>query len=351
MKNSLILENSEIALYSTADDGTNRLFINNTLIPTSSWVGTGVYTYQNITIHKAESLTGNLMLKKLADFEYFFVNVALKKIYAEEVIFDPTESGIPADNVQDAIDGIFFRMFPIGALYMTATDTNPGTFLGGIWERWGSGRVPVGYDANDSDFNAAEKTGGSKTHTLLTTEMPSHTHSVGAHSHGLNSHTHSVGAHSHGLNSHKHSVGAHSHGLNSHKHGAGTYGAVNNGAHQHKGYYMHIAYSSGGVGGYPSTDYNTSQSGSGGYVTQSAGGHTHTISGSSGAASGNTENSTAFDTGAATGSTANSTAFDTGAASGSTANSTAFDTGSAGSDTAFSILQPYITCFIWKRTA
>ena len=162
MKNSLILENSEITLYSTADDGTNRLFINNTLIPTSSWVGSGVYTYQNITIHKAESLTGNLMLKKLADFEYFFVNVALKKIYAEEVIFDPTESGIPADNVQDAIDGIFSRMFPIGALYMTATDTNPGTFLGGTWERWGSGRVPVGYDANDSDFDAAGKTGGSK---------------------------------------------------------------------------------------------------------------------------------------------------------------------------------------------
>ena len=163
MKNSLILENSEITLYSTADDGTNRLFINNTLIPTSSWVGTGVYTYQNITIHKAESLTGNLMLKKLADFEYFFANVALKKIYAEEVIFDPTESGIPADNVQDAIDGIFSRMFPIGALYMTATDTNPGIFLGGTWERWGAGRVPVGYDANDSDFDAAEKTGGSKT--------------------------------------------------------------------------------------------------------------------------------------------------------------------------------------------
>ena len=345
MKNSLILENSEITLYSTADDGTNRLFINGALIPTSSWVGTGVYTYQNITIHKAESLTGNLMLKKLADFEYFFVNVALKKIYAEEVIFDPTESGIPADNVQDAIDGIFSRMFPVGAIYMTAADINPGTFLGGTWERWGSGRVPVGYDANDSDFDAAEKIGGSKTHTLLTAEMPSHTHSVGAHSHGLNSHKHSVGAHSHGLNSHTHTIPKLS----------GT--AKSDGSHYHGTDYAVLYFSGSGGNILPqlsSVSASNTNVKNSGMVTKSAGSHTHsveTVANTSGQASGSTANSTAFDSGAASGSTANSTAFDTGAASGSTANSAAFNSGSAGSDTAFSILQPYITCFIWKRTA
>lgn len=40
------------------------------------------------------------------------------------------------------------------------------------------GKVPVGYNSNETEFNALGKTGGEKTHKLTTTEMPSHTHSV-----------------------------------------------------------------------------------------------------------------------------------------------------------------------------
>ena len=38
------------------------------------------------------------------------------------------------------------------------------------------GRVAVGYDSTQTEFNALGKTGGEKTHTLSTTEMPSHSH-------------------------------------------------------------------------------------------------------------------------------------------------------------------------------
>lgn len=38
------------------------------------------------------------------------------------------------------------------------------------------GRVPVGLDGNDTDFNTIGKTGGEKNHTLTITEMPSHDH-------------------------------------------------------------------------------------------------------------------------------------------------------------------------------
>lgn len=38
------------------------------------------------------------------------------------------------------------------------------------------GRVPVGYDSGDTDFNANGKTGGAKTHTLTVSQMPSHNH-------------------------------------------------------------------------------------------------------------------------------------------------------------------------------
>ena len=38
------------------------------------------------------------------------------------------------------------------------------------------GRVPVGLDASQSEFDALAETGGAKTHTLTTAEMPSHNH-------------------------------------------------------------------------------------------------------------------------------------------------------------------------------
>jgi microcystin-dependent protein len=38
------------------------------------------------------------------------------------------------------------------------------------------GRVPVGLDASQSEFDALAETGGAKTHTLTTAEIPSHSH-------------------------------------------------------------------------------------------------------------------------------------------------------------------------------
>lgn len=53
-------------------------------------------------------------------------------------------------------------VYPIGSIYMSVNNTSPSTFLGGTWKSWGSGRVPVGVDVNDSDFATVEKTGGIK---------------------------------------------------------------------------------------------------------------------------------------------------------------------------------------------
>jgi microcystin-dependent protein len=40
------------------------------------------------------------------------------------------------------------------------------------------GRVPVGLDAGQAEFDALAETGGAKTHTLATTELPAHAHKV-----------------------------------------------------------------------------------------------------------------------------------------------------------------------------
>ena len=40
------------------------------------------------------------------------------------------------------------------------------------------GRIPVGRDAGQAEFDTLAETGGAKTHTLVTAEMPSHRHSL-----------------------------------------------------------------------------------------------------------------------------------------------------------------------------
>lgn len=67
-------------------------------------------------------------------------------------------------------------VYPVGSIYMSANNVNPQTFLGGTWVSWGAGRVPVGVNSSDTDFNTAEKTGGEKVHTLSENEMPRHNH-------------------------------------------------------------------------------------------------------------------------------------------------------------------------------
>ncbi len=71
---------------------------------------------------------------------------------------------------------IFDLIYPIGSIYMSINSTNPSNLFGGTWVAWGTGRVPVGVNTSDSDFNTVEQTGGEKTHQLKTSEMPSHTH-------------------------------------------------------------------------------------------------------------------------------------------------------------------------------
>ena len=80
------------------------------------------------------------------------------------------------------IDGtnVLEKVYPVGSIYINATSaTNPATLLGfGTWVAFGAGKVIVGLDSSDTDFDTAEETGGAKTHTLSISEIPSHTHSL-----------------------------------------------------------------------------------------------------------------------------------------------------------------------------
>jgi len=72
--------------------------------------------------------------------------------------------------------------YPVGAIFTTTTAyANSAAVVSAIggttWVAFGAGKVLVGLDSGDSDFDTAEETGGAKTHTLTISEMPAHTHS------------------------------------------------------------------------------------------------------------------------------------------------------------------------------
>lgn len=64
-------------------------------------------------------------------------------------------------------ENILLKAFPVGSVYITINDNNPGNFLGGIWERFGQGRTLIGEgtgnDGTDSQTFNANDTGGSYT--------------------------------------------------------------------------------------------------------------------------------------------------------------------------------------------
>lgn len=68
-------------------------------------------------------------------------------------------------------------LYPVGSIYINSSvATNPATLLGfGTWTAFGAGRVPVGYDSNNTLFDAAEETGGSANAIVV-----SHTHTIGS---------------------------------------------------------------------------------------------------------------------------------------------------------------------------
>lgn len=81
--------------------------------------------------------------------------------------------------------------FPVGAVFISVVSTNPGTLLGyGTWVAFGAGRVLVGLDAAQTEFDTVEETGGAKTVTLDTTMIPAHGHTQDAHTHTQDAHSH-----------------------------------------------------------------------------------------------------------------------------------------------------------------
>lgn len=196
--------------------------------------------------------------------------------------------------------------YPVGSIYESVNSTNPSTFMGGTWEVFGAGKVTVGYDANDADFNQVKKTGGSKSFNNAHIHTMAHTHTL-SHTHTINSHTHTTSGHTLTVNE-----------MPSHSHS--NIQTTVNGATYNVSYYNRKDPGSGNSAGIAlNGTYSMKTSASGGGKS-----HSH----------GNTGGASLTTNGASTSTTS--------AASNS-------NTGSAQSTQ--SLLQPYVVTYKWVRTA
>ena len=71
--------------------------------------------------------------------------------------------------------------YPVGAIFTTVTAyANSAAVVAAIggttWVAFAAGKMLIGLDSGDTDFDTVEETGGAKTHTLTEAEMPAHTH-------------------------------------------------------------------------------------------------------------------------------------------------------------------------------
>lgn len=225
-------------------------------------------------------------------------------------------------------------VYPVGSIYTSVNNVNPGTFLPGTtWETFASGKMLVGVDTTQSEFEHVEQEGGEIVKNMQ------HTHPTGDHVLTLDE----MASHTHGIYLNTQS-NTHSHTM-SHSHGPGNLTVNSSGRHEHG-----IIYRSGqaitmdpGSSGYR---LNWTANGGNGnntnIQTTTDGSHTHSLVGTTSTYSG--------ETGDDTHSHRISGATDPMVGSGGGAAHNHGDTGVGGSMN-FSVLNPYITVYFWKRTA
>lgn len=88
------------------------------------------------------------------------------------------------EQVNTAIEARILKAFPVGTIIETEVDVNPGTYIGGTWEKMPAGYVTISAgtytETQDGkavtyDFKAGN-TYGEAAHKLTVGEMPNHSH-------------------------------------------------------------------------------------------------------------------------------------------------------------------------------
>ena len=83
-----------------------------------------------------------------------------------ELVGEIGVDGVPLkEYITSQMKSILDSFYPVGSIYFSVKNENPSSKFGGTWVSWGAGKFIVGVNGSDSSFNSVEKTGGGKTHS------------------------------------------------------------------------------------------------------------------------------------------------------------------------------------------
>ena len=82
------------------------------------------------------------------------------------------------NHIEEGIADLYNAIFPVGQIVIKGDNEDYTNWLGFTWERTAVGKVLVGIDSTDTDFNEIGKTSGEKKVTLTVAQMPKHSHEV-----------------------------------------------------------------------------------------------------------------------------------------------------------------------------
>lgn len=241
---------------------------------------------------------------------------------------------LDAGSVFPTFAAIANLLYPVGCIYTSVDSADPGALFGGTWVAFGAGRVPIGVDAGDTRFDAAQETGGSD--TISANHLPAHTHAIGGSSGTEGAHTHVLGGSTGADAAHTHPVNINSNYVShDHTHAQNAFPQVQttrnidtaSAASDNGGQALARGTTSGRFG----STIQLYSPGSTGGISQN---HYHNVAG---------------DTSAGT-SHAHTLPAATGAPSATHAHSLPANTG-ANTTTADKFLPPYISVYMWRRTA
>lgn len=161
---------------------------------TSVWGETSDITTEAVILNNTFSITDLLISENFSTDASYDIEVILKdKVNTTGITYSKTlAEGTPTFRIRK--NDVWYKgiklleyadsqikinvdlVHPVGSLYFSTDPTNPSQIFGGTWIAWGAGRVPVGVDTSQTEFNTVEKTGGEKTHKLTVQELASHPH-------------------------------------------------------------------------------------------------------------------------------------------------------------------------------
>lgn len=147
-------------LKDTTDDTTNMM--------SDAYDNTATYVVGDIVIYDGVLYKCNTDISTAEDFD--------------SSKWDATNLGDEIESIHSEIHPLVDKIYPVGSIYISVTNKNPGTLFGGTWHAFGSGRTLIGMGSNGTtNYTTVKHTGGAETVNLQ------HSHTVESHTHGLSS--------------------------------------------------------------------------------------------------------------------------------------------------------------------